>query len=133
MKKPMYLFLAVFVIMLFVALFVGTAPVYAFRPGPPPPVRGGFWFGPGWGPWWWGGPLVYPFYDYPRQPIVIEQQPPVYDQQMQQQVPEEPYYWYYCAESKTYYPYVKQCPKGWMKVVPTPPPTPTPAQPKGGE
>ena len=135
MKKPIYMVLAVFV-MLFVVLFTSVGPVYAFRPGPPP-VRGGVWvgpgWGPGWGPWWWG-PFVYPFYDYPRQPIVIEQQPPVvYDQQNQQ--PEEQYYWYYCAESKTYYPYVKQCAKGWMKVVPTlnPTPTPTPAPPKGGE
>ncbi|HUL00131.1 MAG TPA: hypothetical protein VLX29_04670 [Nitrospirota bacterium] len=37
------------------------------------------------------------------------------------------YYRYYCQESKTYYPYVKQCPGGWMKVVPTPTP------PKGKE
>jgi hypothetical protein len=130
MKKPIYMVLAISV-MIFVMLFASVAPVYAFRPGPGP-VRGGVWFGPGWGPWWWG-PLAYPFYDYPRQPIVIEQQPPVYEQQTQQ--PEEQYYWYYCSESKTYYPYVKQCAKGWMKVVPTlnPPQTPTPAQPKGGE
>jgi len=134
MKKPIYTVLAISV-MIFVVLFASVMPAYAFRPGPGP-VRGGVWFGPGWGPgwgpWWWG-PLAYPIYDYPRQPIVIEQQSPVYEQQTQQ--PEEQYYWFYCAESKTYYPYVKQCPKGWMKVVPTlnPTQTPTPAQPKGGE
>ena len=27
-------------------------------------------------------------------------------------------YWYYCEASKTYYPYVKECPAGWMRVVP---------------
>jgi hypothetical protein len=130
MKKPIYLSLIVFVT-LFVILFASVAPVYAFRPVPPP-VRGGVWVGPGWGPWWWG-PVVYPWYDYPRPPVIIEQQPAVYDVQPQQ--PEEQYYWYYCAESKTYYPYVKQCPKGWMKVVPTLNPTqpPVPAQPKGGQ
>lgn len=121
----MYLVLAVFV-MLFVVLFASVEPVYARRPLPPP-ARGGFWIGPGWGPLWWG-PLVYPYYGYPHQPVIIQQQPPVYDQQIQQ-LPEEPYYWYYCAESKTYYPYVKQCPKGWIKVVPTP----TPAEPEGEE
>ncbi len=26
--------------------------------------------------------------------------------------------WYYCADSKLYYPYVQQCPRGWVKVVP---------------
>lgn len=30
-------------------------------------------------------------------------------------------YWYYCAESKSYYPYVNQCPGGWQRVSPTPP------------
>lgn len=125
MKRPLFLVLAILVVMLFVVLFAGVPSVNAQRHGPP--VRGGFWIGPGWGPWWWG-PLAYPYYGAPRQPIIIEQQPLVYDQQAQQ-LPEEPYYWYYCAESKTYYPYVKQCPKGWMKVVPTL----TPAEPEGEE
>ena len=31
-------------------------------------------------------------------------------------------YWYYCADSKSYYPYVKECPGGWQRVSPTPPP-----------
>jgi len=47
-------------------------------------------------------------------PVVVQQQPPVYVQQEQ----EEPQYWYYCQESQAYYPYVKSCPGGWMKVVP---------------
>jgi hypothetical protein len=29
-------------------------------------------------------------------------------------------YWYYCPETKTYYPYVKQCAGGWQKVDPKP-------------
>ncbi len=31
-------------------------------------------------------------------------------------------YWYYCAESRTYYPYVKQCAGPWQRVAPQPPP-----------
>jgi hypothetical protein len=27
-------------------------------------------------------------------------------------------YWYYCEASRTYYPYVKECPAGWLRVVP---------------
>ncbi len=27
-------------------------------------------------------------------------------------------FWYYCADSKMYYPYVQQCPAGWLKIVP---------------
>ncbi len=32
-------------------------------------------------------------------------------------------YWYYCRNPEGYYPHVKKCPNGWMKVVPQPPPT----------
>ena len=75
------------------------------------------WIGPGWwGPYY--RPYYYPYYQEP--PIIIEQQPEVYIESApkteQQQV-----YWYYCKKPEGYYPYVKQCPDGWMKVVPTPP------------
>ena len=30
-------------------------------------------------------------------------------------------WWHYCPESKTFYPYVKECPAGWQRVAPTPP------------
>lgn len=87
--------------------------------------RGGVWIGPGW-----GGP--YPYYAYPyyappvvTQPVIIQQQAPeVYVQQAPQSAPQQPVeqaYWYFCPDPQGYYPYVKQCPKGWMKVVPTPP------------
>jgi len=46
---------------------------------------------------------------------VIQQQTPVYEMQTPQQ---EEYYWYFCPDSKNYYPYVKQCPNGWLKVIP---------------
>jgi hypothetical protein len=29
--------------------------------------------------------------------------------------------WYYCADSKSYYPYVRECPAGWQRVPSTPP------------
>jgi len=80
-------------------------------------VGGGFWFGPGWGwgPGWWGSAgYPYPYYSYP--PYVIQQQPSVYEMQTPQR--DEEYYWYFCPDSKNYYPYVKQCPNGWLKVVP---------------
>ncbi|HYL89201.1 MAG TPA: DUF6515 family protein [Burkholderiales bacterium] len=32
--------------------------------------------------------------------------------------------WYYCESSKTYYPYVQQCPEGWKSVPASPPPAP---------
>jgi hypothetical protein len=78
---------------------------------------GGVWIGPGWGGWgpWWLGP---PY--YPEPPVVIQQQPPVYVEPTPQ--PEEQSYWYYCPNPPGYYPYVKKCPNGWMKVIPSPVP-----------
>jgi hypothetical protein len=79
--------------------------------------RGGVWIGPGWGgwgPWWWGGPPAYPYYWGP--PAVIQENPPVYIQPAPRG--DEQIYWYYCPDPRGYYPYVKQCPGGWMRVVP---------------
>jgi hypothetical protein len=78
------------------------------------------WLGPGWGPGWWGpyyNPYYYPYY---QEPIVVEQRPEIYLQPLPQ-AEQQPVYWYYCKNPQGYYPYVKQCPDGWMKVVPTPP------------
>jgi len=66
------------------------------------------WLGPGW----WGPPYYYP---YPAPPV-IAQQPPVYEQPAAP--PQAPAYWYYCQNPQGYYPYIQQCPNGWMQVVP---------------
>ena len=85
------------------------------------------------GGWGWGLGLFYPYYAYPyyryydRPPVIIQQHPselyvqPVPPKDSPQQQLEQNY-WYYCAEPKGYYPYVKECPGGWIKVVPFPPP-----------
>jgi len=74
-----------------------------------------------WGPrFFWGGTVVVgpPYYAAP--PVVVQQQPPVYAEPEPGQN-----YWYYCQNPQGYYPYVNNCPGGWMKVVPpTNPPTP---------
>jgi hypothetical protein len=79
--------------------------------------------------WWWtvGGMCYFferPVYPYPlvvpeiayELPVVVQPPPPVYTQQP----PADPNYWYYCENPKGYYPYVQNCPGGWMKVVPQP-------------
>ena len=90
---------------------------------------GSVWIGPGWDPfwypWWWGGYYPYsPYYPYPypaQPPVVIQQEtPPMYQEPTAE--PNQPVYWYHCSDPEGYYPYVKQCPGGWQKVVPTPPP-----------
>lgn len=83
---------------------------------------GGHYHGSIWiNPWWFA---PYPYY-YSVPPVIVER--PSTDYYIQQepqelQQSEEPAYWYYCRKPEGYYPYVKQCPDGWMKVVPTPPP-----------
>jgi hypothetical protein len=64
------------------------------------PVFVGPWFG-FWDPFW-----------FPP-PVVIQAPAPVYVQQ-----PAAPPYWYYCPDANAYYPYVQQCPGGWLTVVP---------------
>jgi hypothetical protein len=95
---------------------------------------GGRGWGPGWGPvvglglgiglWELSHPYRPGYYYYP-QPVIIQQAPSdIYIQEAPQLAPvptREPVYWYYCPDPQGYYPYVNQCPKGWMKVVPTPP------------
>jgi len=83
---------------------------------------GGVWIGPGWGgwdPWWWGSPYYWynPYSPYyPETSAIIQQQPQAYVQPTPQ--PAEQYYWYFCPNPQGYYPYVKKCPTGWLKVVP---------------
>ncbi len=64
-------------------------------------------------PFWWG---PWPYYAAP--PVVVQSGPTTYIQQE----PATPAYWYYCRNPQGYYPYVSQCPDGWLTVVP-------PAQP----
>jgi len=69
-------------------------------------------------------PLGVPYWvPYPAPPVVVAP-PPVYvEPSLPPQAPPPPQYWYYCEDPKGYYPYVQQCPGGWMQVVPstTPP------------
>lgn len=72
--------------------------------------------------YWSGSFVLGPWYPYPYYappPVIIQQQPPVYVQPQQQ----EDTYWYYCPDPQGYYPYIRDCPGGWMKVIPdaTPP------------
>lgn len=81
-----------------------------------------FLYGP---PWYsYPGYPAYPYYPYyyAAPPVVIETPPPVYVQP-DTRAEQEAYYWYYCQDPQGYYPYIKSCPGGWMKVVPdtTPP------------
>jgi hypothetical protein len=96
----------------------GSSTHYSFGFNMGIPAYGAPAYGPG--PYWglrpdWGPPvLVAPPYAYPAPPIVVvPQQLQGYAQNQQ-----ESGYWYYCQNPQGYYPYIKSCPGGWMKVVP---------------
>ena len=90
-----------------------------------PRVSFGFNFGIPVGayPYYYYPPYYYPAY-YPA-PVVVQQQAPVYIERNPQPAPSaQPSapagYWYYCADSRAYYPYVKECQGGWQRVAPQP-------------
>lgn len=90
----------------------------------------GIYFGPPWvyAPYPAYFPPYYPRAYYP--PVVVTQPAPVYvEQPVQPAAPPQPpeqQYWYYCPASSKYYPYVRDCPQGWQKVIPD---TPANAEP----
>ncbi|MCP5246278.1 MAG: hypothetical protein H6937_10200 [Burkholderiales bacterium] len=103
---------------------------------------GGFYgpgfYGPGfYGPAFYGARFYgYPYnygygnrYYYPRSygypSSAIAASPPVYIQrEMPVATSTQPQtnYWHYCRNPEGYYPYVKQCPEGWLQVAPQPAP-----------
>jgi hypothetical protein len=81
------------------------------------------------GPAWWGPGYYYPpsYYAYPPAVVTVPASPPVYIERGEAQSAPAPdqgsqNWWYYCANPSGYYPYVKQCPGGWQRVAPQPPP-----------
>ena len=59
--------------------------------------------------------------DYPT--VVVPSALSVIIEQQETAPPTQPQiqYWYYCQNPEGYYPYVKQCPGGWLQVVPQSP------------
>ena len=67
----------------------------------------GLWLGPYW------YPPYYPYYPYyPYEPVPVAAEPQTYIEQP------GPSYWYFCEAAKAYYPYVRECPGGWLTVLP---------------
>ena len=91
-------------------------------------VRFGVFIGvPIFAPFYYPAPYYYSPYPYPYYypPVVTVPSSPTYIEQGSRQPPAQSQaYWYYCADAKAYYPYVKECPGGWQRVAPQPPPGP---------
>ncbi len=79
--------------------YVG-APLYYHSWYAPPPF------------WYWPPPAYY----YPPAVVTVPAQPTTYVERD----PAPQVYWYYCRDARAYYPYVKECPGGWEKVLPRP-------------
>ncbi len=124
MKKPLLICLAI-------ALPIVAASEVAFAHGRFNRFNFGINLGyPGYYGYGFYDPFLYsPFYSYPpviapmAPPVIIPSTPPVYIQQQEDPpaIQSQTNYWYYCQESNSYYPYVKQCPGGWLTVNPQPP------------
>ena len=78
-----------------------------------------------------GWPVWYPLGD--ESPYIVP--PPAYSPPMTEDFSPSPYmrqdlpleYWYYCRSPQGYYPFVGECPDGWIQVLPQPgPPWPPP-------
>lgn len=110
-----------FVLAVGVAAVVGSGNALADRGR----VHFGLYFGvPIWGPsYYYPQPYPYPYYYPPT--VVVPSAPPTYvEQPAPHAVPAQPQqsWWYYCPAAKAYYPYVRECPSGWQRVAPQPPP-----------
>ena len=67
---------------------------------------------------WYGPP---PYYYPPT--VIVRPEPQVYiERAVPPPAPQAQVYWHYCNNPPGYYPYVKECPGGWLQVVPTPRP-----------
>src|SRR5262249_30839164 len=79
----------------------------------------GYW---GWGAWPYYYGYGYPYYGYgaypPAYPYTTYDSDPVYVQQQPAAQSAPTNYWYYCRDPAGYYPYVANCNKQWMTVVP---------------
>jgi hypothetical protein len=50
--------------------------------------------------------------------VYVADEPTVYVEPRQEAAAPATHYWYYCTDPAGYYPYVQNCSKAWMTVVP---------------
>src|SRR6266550_4132021 len=69
----------------------------------------------------WGAPYYAPPYYYPA-PVAVAPAAPLIYVERSEPAPQQQGMWYYCEQSRGYYPYVTECPRGWRAVPPAPAP-----------
>jgi hypothetical protein len=84
----------------------------------------GVFIGPGFGwPWYYGSAYYLPYYYDYDPPVYVDQEDavaPVPQSSAPSQQPDN--WWYYCQKTQSYYPYLKECAGGWLRVAPQPSP-----------
>lgn len=100
--------------------------------GAPIGFRYGSYPYPYYGTSYYGAPYYYPpapIYYPVAQPAPItyierSDEPQIDTQEASNDSPQnaQASWWYYCVDAKAYYPYVNQCPGGWLRVAPQPAP-----------
>lgn len=75
-----------------------------------------------------GAPLFWPWYPPPAYyyppAVAVPTSPPAYIERGEDEsAPPREAYWYHCSKPEGYYPYIKECPGGWQRVAPKPPPS----------
>ncbi|MCL2635202.1 MAG: hypothetical protein FWD50_01045 [Betaproteobacteria bacterium] len=78
--------------------------------------RIGFSVGAAWSPWW--GPWGYPSPWYAPPVVVVSPEPARPMVYMQKNELPGTAFWHYCRNPGGYYPYVSECPEGWLRVLP---------------
>lgn len=75
-----------------------------------PRGRVGIYVGPYWSPWMFPPPWYY-------QPTIVvpPPEPRVY---IERNEAADAAFWHYCRSLRGYYPYVRECPEGWLQVFP---------------
>lgn len=95
------------VLLCLAALAAGEASAHGSR------GRVGIHFGTVWGPWGYPPPWYYPS-------TIVVQPPPPPPVYIEQHEAPATAFWYYCRSADGYYPYVRECREGWLKVLPEP-------------
>ena len=91
--------------------YYGYPPAYGYAP---------YGYAPGYGasPYGYGYPPVVTVPSAP--PIYMPQQPKIMQTQPVEPPAQATNYWHYCRKPEGYYPYIRNCPDGWLRVAPQP-------------
>lgn len=91
--------------------YYGYPPAYGYTP---------YGYAPGYGasPYGYGYPPVVTVPSAP--PIYMPQQPQIMQTQPVAPPAQATNYWHYCRKPEGYYPHIRNCPDGWLRVAPQP-------------